>query len=55
MDRDLYNWLQKQFYADNIKKYHKYFEEWVAGVTPAQIVGFQDQMIGMITQSKVKH
>lgn len=55
MSKDLYNWLEKEFYRCNIPKYHKYFKEWVSVITPDQIIGFEDQMIGMITQSKVKH
>ena len=55
MSIDLYNWLETEFYKANIKKYHKYFKKWVEGITPDQIEGFKEQMIGMITQSKIQH
>lgn len=55
MDKDLYNWIELQFYRDNIKKYHKYFSEWVSNLTQNQILGLKDQMIGMITKSKIQH
>lgn len=37
-------WLEKTFYRDNIKKYHKYFQEWLDNLTVAQIAGFHHQM-----------
>lgn len=55
MEKDLRDWLEQRFYYDNHKKYHKYFNEWVLGVNDDQIDGFKQQMIGMITQSKIQH
>lgn len=55
MDKDLRDWLEIQFYKDNLKKYHHYFNEWVSNITNNQISGLHDQMIGMITKSKIKH
>jgi hypothetical protein len=55
MEKDLKDWLEIQFYKDNIRKYHKYFDEWVSNVTLDQIDGLRQQMVGMITQSKVQH
>jgi hypothetical protein len=49
------DWLEIQFYKDNINKYHKYFTEWVSALTESQIPGFEDQMIGISTQSKSQH
>ena len=55
MEKELYNWLEIHFYKDNIKKYHKYFKEWILNLTDNQIIGLKEQMIGEITQSKIKH
>lgn len=55
MEKELKDWLEIQFYKDNIKKYHKYFNEWISNLTFEQIDGLHQQMIGMITQSKVQH
>ena len=49
-------WIEKTIFTMIIiKKYHKYFEEWISGITSNQIDGMREQMIGMITQSKIKH
>lgn len=55
MEEDILNWLEIQFYRDNHKKYHKYFQEWVKNITLNQIDGFREQMIGIQTQSKIQH
>lgn len=55
MDKQLLNWLEKEFYKCNHPKYHKYFKEWVSNVVPSQLEGFSNMMIGQMTQSKVKH
>ena len=54
MNDVLYRWLQIEFFEANLSKYRKYFEEWVENITPEQIDGFQQQMIGKITKSKQK-
>lgn len=53
--KDLIDWLELQFYNDNIKKYHKYFNEWASALTDDQIVGFQKCMIQTLTHSLQKH
>ena len=55
MEKDLRDWLEIQFYRNNINKYHKYFKEWVDNLTDNQILGLREQMIGFITQSKINH
>lgn len=55
MTEELKTWLELQFYKSNIPKYHKYFNEWLLNVNDNQIDGFKQQMIGMITQSKIQH
>lgn len=55
MEKELYDWLEIEFYKRNIKKYHKYFKSWVENLTIDQIQGQKDQMIGQITQSKIKY
>ena len=52
MENKLHKWLFDQFTKSNIRKYHKYFDEWVSGITNDQICGFKEQMIGMETGSK---
>lgn len=29
MERELYNWLEREFYKSNHTKYHRYFKEWI--------------------------
>jgi hypothetical protein len=41
MNEDLYNWLEKMFMYSNIRKYRKYFKEWVDNITEGQIIGFE--------------
>ena len=53
ISNELYKWLQQEFYRSNHRKYHKYFEEWVDNVTYNQISGFNNQMIGQLTKSKI--
>ena len=55
MEKELYNWLEIQFYRRNHVKYHKYFKEWVSNLTIDQIDGQRQQMIGFINQNKTKH
>ena len=44
MNKHLYEYLEKTFYRDNIKKYHKYFSMWVNNLTDKQLIGFQHMM-----------
>lgn len=37
MTTELYEYLKKDFYNNNISKYHKYFEMWVNNLTTNQI------------------
>ena len=55
MSNELLLWLEKEFKYSNHKKYHKYFNEWVNNITESQVDGFNKQMIGQLTSSKVKH
>ena len=54
MTKELHDWLEKEFNMNNHKKYHKYFKEWVKNLTNDQINGFNDLMIGVLTQSKIQ-
>lgn len=54
MERELYNWLEREFYKSNHTKYHRYFKEWITNICPHQVEGFRNQMIGQLTKSKVK-
>lgn len=40
MSRELYNWLQREFYLSN----RHLFEVWISNITQAQIEGFRKQM-----------
>ena len=51
----LKKWIEIEFYNSNIKKYHKYFEEWYSNLCNNQLDGFNNQMIGKLNNSKVKH
>ena len=53
MTKELHDWLEKEFIMSNHKKYHKYFKEWINNLTNDQINGFNDLMIGVLTQSKI--
>lgn len=44
MSRELYNWLQREFYLCNHPKYRHLFEVWISNITQAQIEGFKKQM-----------
>lgn len=44
MTRELYNWLQREFYLSNHPKYRHLFEVWISNITQAQIEGFSKQM-----------
>ena len=54
IDSCLYDYLEKEFYYSNIKKYRKYFKEWVNNLTKDQILGFEKQRIAVINKSYVK-
>lgn len=41
MSSELYLWLKDQYLKSNI---NKYFEEWVANLTPIQVLGFEHNM-----------
>ena len=55
MNKELFSWLEKEFRIANHTKYHKYFDEWIKNISNNQIEGFNNQMIGQLTNSKVKH
>lgn len=44
MIKELYNWLQGEFYLCNHSKYRHLFKTWVNNITQAQIDGFIKQM-----------
>lgn len=37
MERELYNWLEREFYKSNHTKYHRYFKEWITNICPTQV------------------
>ena len=41
MTRELYNWLQRDFYLCNHSKYHHLFDMWIGNITQDQIDGFR--------------
>ena len=55
MDKVLYNWLEKQFYHDNHKSYHKYLKEWIDNITDSQIQYFEKQRINVLTGAMIQH
>ena len=38
------------YYHSNLKKYHKYFNEWVKNLTPNQLNGFDKQRISILNK-----
>lgn len=40
MNEQLYKYLQEHWKTCNLPKYQKYFNEWVANLTPDQINGY---------------
>lgn len=48
MDTKLKEYIEKDFKWNNLKKYHKYFEEWVSNLTPNQIRYWELRMNGRI-------
>lgn len=44
MNEHLYKYLERTFYRDNIRKYHKYFDMWISNLTGNQLIGFQHMM-----------
>ena len=52
ISKELYTWLQREFYQCNHPKYRKYFEKWIENVLPHQIEGFEKQRIGQLTGNK---
>lgn len=55
MNNVLFEWLEKQFYYSNHRKYHKYFKEWISNITDSQIEYFERQRVNMITQAMIQH
>ena len=55
MDEELYNWLEKDFKFNNIKKYHKYFKEWVSNLTDIQIFYLKKQRFDVINETLIQH
>ena len=43
-DRELYNWLQREFYLCNHSRYRHLFDMWIGNITQDQIDGFSKQM-----------
>lgn len=48
-------WLELEFFHSNSKKYHSYCKEWLNNLTDEQLIGFEEQRISIITQSKINH
>lgn len=44
MDKELYDWLKREFIYSNLPKYHKLFKVWVSNINKDQIDGFTKQM-----------
>lgn len=44
MTRELYNWLQREFYLCNHSRYRHLFDMWIGNITQDQIGGFSKQM-----------
>lgn len=44
MTRELYNWLQGEFYLCNYSRYRHLFDKWIGNITQDQIDGFSKQM-----------
>lgn len=38
-----FNWIEKEFRFNNLKKYHKYFDGWFNNLTKSQIQGLKNQ------------
>lgn len=55
MNKDLYNWLEKEWRFNNHVKYQKYFKEWISNLTPDQIFGFAKQYEQGLNESMVQH
>lgn len=55
MDRELFEWLEKEFRIGNLPKYQKYYIEWVTNITQNQIKGFQKQKESQENQSMIQH
>lgn len=51
----LYTWIEKQFYRDNHKKYHKYLSEWSKNLTETQLQYFEKQRINILTEAMIAH
>lgn len=47
MQDELYSYLELRFYKENHSKYHKYFKEWVSGVTDNQKIYFLKEMYNL--------
>lgn len=48
ISKELYNWLQREFYLCNHSKYRHLFKEWISNITKDQISGFNKQMCNKI-------
>lgn len=55
MTDELLEWLRIEYKRSNHNKYHRYFSEWVINLTLDQINGFNNQMVGQLTKSKIKN
>lgn len=42
---ELYTYLQKEWYKNNLPKYYKYFDSWQDNLTVEQIAGFTKHML----------
>lgn len=51
-DDDVYDWLEKEFYFSNHRKYHKYFYEWINALTNEQIEYFKKMMYSQKNKTK---
>ena len=48
MQKQLETYLEVRFYKENHSKYHKYFREWLSGVTDNQTMYYQKEMNNII-------
>lgn len=50
MNNELNNYLELMFLHCNLKKYHKYFNEWLNNLTPIQLEGFNKQRVSILNK-----
>lgn len=55
MNKDLYNWLEKEWRFNDHVKYRKYFIQWIKNLTKDQIIGFSKQYKQFLDNSMVSH